>query len=108
MIGNFGFNDDDDAYVTYGLSGNGILQPPSFMIQEHLRSGTLVEILSSWRPRSIPIWAAYPRSRPLRLTCAHSAIGHRNWSSVSACGHQVRATGIVRRLALTRSLEHTA
>lgn len=62
--GKLGFN-DADAYVECGLTGTGILQPPRFMVGEHLRSGALVEILPQWRPRSLPISAIYPQSRHL-------------------------------------------
>ncbi|MGO4330410.1 LysR family transcriptional regulator [Cupriavidus sp. 2TAF22] len=64
MRGNVSFN-SLDAYVTYGLSGAGILQPPRFMIQEHLRSGALVELLPQWRPRPIPVAVVYPQNRHL-------------------------------------------
>lgn len=64
MEGKIGFN-DADAYVTYGLSGMGILQPPRFMVQEHLRTGALVEILPQWRPRPLPVSAVYPQNRHL-------------------------------------------
>lgn len=62
--GKLGFN-DADAYVECGLTGTGILQPPRFMVGEHLRSGALVEILPQWRPRTLPISAIYPQSRHL-------------------------------------------
>jgi LysR family transcriptional regulator for bpeEF and oprC len=64
MRGNVSFN-DADAYVAYGLSGAGMLQPPRFMIQEHLQSGALIELLPQWRPRPMPIAAVYPQSRHL-------------------------------------------
>jgi LysR family transcriptional regulator for bpeEF and oprC len=64
MQGKIGFN-DAEAYVTYGLSGMGILQPPRFMVLEHLRTGALVEILPQWRPRSLPVSAVYPQNRHL-------------------------------------------
>jgi LysR family transcriptional regulator for bpeEF and oprC len=64
MRGNVSFN-DADAYVAYGLSGAGMFQPPRFMVQEHLRSGALVELLPQWRPRPIPISAVYPQNRHL-------------------------------------------
>ena len=62
--GKVSFN-DADAYVTYGLSGAGMLQAPRFMVQEHLRSGALVELLPQWRPRPIPMAAVYPQNRHL-------------------------------------------
>ncbi|GAB7542548.1 LysR family transcriptional regulator [Cupriavidus sp. CuC1] len=64
MRGHISFN-DADAYVAYGLSGAAIFQPPRFMVQEHLRTGALVELLPQWRPRPFPIAAIYPQSRHL-------------------------------------------
>lgn len=64
MRGKVSFN-DADAYVSYGLSGAGMLQAPRFMVQEHLRSGALVELLPQWRPRPVPIAAVYPQNRHL-------------------------------------------
>lgn len=46
---------DADAYVTCGLQGFGIIQPPRFMVQAHLQSGALREVLPQWRPSPMPI-----------------------------------------------------
>lgn len=63
-VGKLSF-DDVDAYVECGLTGLGILQPPRFMIEEHLHVGSFVEILPQWKPSSLPVSAVYPRNRHL-------------------------------------------
>lgn len=56
---------DGDAYVTCGLQGFGLIQPPRFMVQQHLQSGALREVLPQWRPSSMPISVVYPHNRHL-------------------------------------------
>ncbi|WP_374335700.1 LysR family transcriptional regulator [Methyloversatilis sp.] len=56
---------DGDAYVACGLQGFGLIQPPRFMVQAHLQSGTLREVLPQWRPSSMPISVVYPHNRHL-------------------------------------------
>ncbi|MEM5366647.1 LysR family transcriptional regulator [Paraburkholderia azotifigens] len=56
---------DADAYVTCGLEGFGLIQPPLFMVLPHLRSGQLVEVLPDLKPLPMPISAVYPHSRHL-------------------------------------------
>ncbi|HEY1997086.1 LysR family transcriptional regulator [Paraburkholderia sp.] len=56
---------DADAYVTCGLEGFGLIQPPQFMVLPHLQSGQLVEVLPDLRPLPMPISAVYPHSRHL-------------------------------------------
>ncbi|MCY1267052.1 HTH-type transcriptional regulator DmlR [compost metagenome] len=41
---------DSKAYVQCSVSGFGIIQAPGLAVQEHLRTGALVEILASLRP----------------------------------------------------------
>lgn len=64
MMGKLSFH-DVDAYVECGLTGLGILQPPRFMIEEHLHLGSFVEVLPQWKPSSLPISAVYPQNRHL-------------------------------------------
>lgn len=64
MMGKLSFH-DVDAYVECGLTGLGILQPPRFMVQEHLSVGSFVEILPQWKPSSLPLSAVYPQNRHL-------------------------------------------
>ncbi len=56
---------DADAYVTCGLEGFGLIQPPLFMVLPQLRSGQLVEVLPELKPLPMPISAVYPHSRHL-------------------------------------------
>lgn len=56
---------DSDAYITCGLEGLGLIQPPRFMALPYLRSGQLVEVLSQWRAAPIPVSAVYPHNRHL-------------------------------------------
>ncbi|SRR5258708_3210725 len=48
---------DADAYVTCGASGFGMIQAPRFILAPYLKSGALLEVLSQWRPRPMPIAA---------------------------------------------------
>ncbi|WP_018410746.1 LysR family transcriptional regulator [Methyloversatilis thermotolerans] len=56
---------DGDAYVACGLQGFGLIQPPRFMVQPHLESGALREVLPQWRPSAMPISVVYPHNRHL-------------------------------------------
>jgi LysR family transcriptional regulator, regulator for bpeEF and oprC len=56
---------DADAYVTCGIEGFGLIQPPLFMVLPHLESGQLVEVLPELKPMPMPISAVYPHSRHL-------------------------------------------
>jgi LysR family transcriptional regulator, regulator for bpeEF and oprC len=56
---------DADAYVTCGLQGFGIIQPPRFMVQAHLQSGALREVLPQWQPSPMPISVVYLQNRHL-------------------------------------------
>ncbi|MCP4637521.1 MAG: LysR family transcriptional regulator [Methyloversatilis sp.] len=56
---------DSDAYVASSLQGFGLIQPPRFMVQAHLQSGALREVLPQWRPSSMPISVVYPHNRHL-------------------------------------------
>jgi LysR family transcriptional regulator for bpeEF and oprC len=56
---------DAEAYVMAGLSGAGIIQSPRFLLQPHLESGALIEVLPQWKPLPMPISAVYPHNRHL-------------------------------------------
>jgi LysR family transcriptional regulator, regulator for bpeEF and oprC len=56
---------DIEAYVTCGVTGAGVIQAPRFLLQTYLDDGSLVEILSKWKPLSIPLWALYLPNRQL-------------------------------------------
>lgn len=56
---------DSDAYLECALQGFGMLQAPSFMVQEHLKSGALIEVLPQWKPVPMPMSVVYLQSRHL-------------------------------------------
>lgn len=56
---------DSDAYLACGLQGFGMLQAPSFMVQEHLESGALVEVIPQWKPVAMPMSVVYLQNRHL-------------------------------------------
>lgn len=56
---------DGSAYVAAGLAGLGIIQAPSFMVQEHLADGRLRQILPAWETTSMPLHVVYPPNRHL-------------------------------------------
>lgn len=56
---------DGDAYVTAGLLGLGVLQGPSFMLQDHIARGTLVPVLAEWSVDPLPLHVVYPPNRHL-------------------------------------------
>ncbi|MBN3506270.1 putative multidrug efflux transcriptional regulator CeoR [Burkholderia cenocepacia] len=56
---------DADAYVTCGIEGFGLIQPPLFMVLPHLREGRLKEVLPGVKPLPMPISVVYPHSRYL-------------------------------------------
>ncbi|WP_260854615.1 LysR substrate-binding domain-containing protein, partial [Paraburkholderia sp. BCC1884] len=56
---------DADAYVTCGIEGFGLIQPPLFMVLPQLRSGELKEVLTGYKPLPMPLSVVYPHSRHL-------------------------------------------
>lgn len=56
---------DADAYVTCGIEGFGLIQPPLFMVLPQLREGRLKEVLPGVKPLPMPISVVYPHSRHL-------------------------------------------
>lgn len=67
MRGSIAVN-DAEAYLGSALNGLGIVQGARFMALPYLESGTLVEILSQWKPPPLPISAVYPHNRHLSAT----------------------------------------
>ncbi len=51
------------AVVDAALSGLGLCQLPDFYLEDHLRDGTLVEVLAEHRPQEEDVWAVYPHRR---------------------------------------------
>jgi len=60
------------AVVDAVLSGLGLCQLPDFYVQDHLRNGTLTEILANYRPKAEEVWAVYPHRRhvPMKVKLA--------------------------------------
>lgn len=56
---------DADAYLACGLQGFGMIQPPRFMVHEHLKTASLIEVLPQWQPAPLPISVVYLHNRHL-------------------------------------------
>ena len=56
---------DAENYVIGALRGCGLIQCPRFHVEDKLRTGQLVEVLSEWRSPDMPITALYPYRRQL-------------------------------------------
>ncbi|MDR3411547.1 MAG: LysR family transcriptional regulator [Formivibrio sp.] len=56
---------DSDAYVDCGLQGLGLIMPSRFMVQRHLESGALIEILPRLTLPTMPISVVYLHNRHL-------------------------------------------
>jgi LysR family transcriptional regulator for bpeEF and oprC len=56
---------DGDACLAAALSGAGIAQLPTYMVQEHIASGELVIVLGAYLSEDLPIHALYPQNRHL-------------------------------------------
>jgi DNA-binding transcriptional LysR family regulator len=61
--------DDGDALVAGAVAGLGLVHVPSYMAEQDVAQGRLVEVLSGVRPPLMPISIVYPgpRQPPLRL-----------------------------------------
>lgn len=57
--------DEGAGYVAAALAGLGIIQAPSFMIQEHIAAGRFVPLLTSWCSAPKPLHIVYPPNRHL-------------------------------------------
>lgn len=57
--------DEGSGYIAAGLAGLGILQAPSFMVQEHIGAGRLVPLLTDWCAQPKPLHIVYPPNRHL-------------------------------------------
>ncbi|HEV7259451.1 MAG TPA: LysR family transcriptional regulator [Bosea sp. (in: a-proteobacteria)] len=53
------------GYVAAALAGLGVIQVPSFMVQEHIAAGRLVPLLTSWCSAPKPLHLVYPPNRHL-------------------------------------------
>ncbi len=66
--GNLATN-NGDALLAAALAGQGIILQPTFIVQEALREGRLVTIMSDREPRRIDLHAVFPATRmmPVKL-----------------------------------------
>lgn len=60
-----------EAYIAACLAGLGLIQIPAYDVATHLDAGELVEVLSDFRPASLPVTLLYshrqPRSQRLQV-----------------------------------------
>ncbi|MES2260238.1 MAG: LysR family transcriptional regulator [Pseudomonadota bacterium] len=56
---------DSNAYVAAALAGLGVMQSTDFVVQPHIQSGRLVQVLGDWSTDPIPIHVVYPQNRHL-------------------------------------------
>jgi DNA-binding transcriptional LysR family regulator len=56
---------DAENYVVCALRGCGLIQLPRFHVEDELREGRLVEVLSDWPSPHFPLSALYPYHRQL-------------------------------------------
>lgn len=54
-----------ETYIACALAGMGLIQIPAFDVNDHLRSGELVEVMPSARPAPMPVQLVYPHRRHL-------------------------------------------
>jgi DNA-binding transcriptional LysR family regulator len=54
---------DEQAYLTCGLQGLGMIQPARIAAQPFLDSGLLREVLPQWKPVPMPVSVAYVKNR---------------------------------------------
>jgi LysR family transcriptional regulator for bpeEF and oprC len=54
-----------NAYVAAGLAGLGVMQAPSFMVHDHLKTGALLPVLPGWTSEPAPLHVVYPPNRHL-------------------------------------------
>lgn len=57
--------DNGDVLRCAALAGLGVVQMPTFIIDEDLAAGRLVPVLSDYTSGAVPIWAVYPHNRHL-------------------------------------------
>jgi DNA-binding transcriptional LysR family regulator len=54
-----------ESFLATALLGLGLVQIPYFHAEQALAQGTLVQVLSAWPPRPVPVSLLYPRNRQL-------------------------------------------
>jgi LysR family transcriptional regulator for bpeEF and oprC len=50
-------------YIKLGLDGSGLIQLAEILVEDHLRAGKLVEVLTDMRPAPVPVSLVYPHHR---------------------------------------------
>lgn len=50
-------------YIKMCLEGLGLVQLTEHIVSKHLAEGSLVEVLTDWRPPSVPVTLLYPHQR---------------------------------------------
>jgi LysR family transcriptional regulator, regulator for bpeEF and oprC len=56
---------DSNAYVEAGLAGLGIIQMTDYLVERHVDSGRMVQVLPDWLSDPLPIHVVYPQNRHL-------------------------------------------
>lgn len=56
---------EGSGYIAAALAGLGIIQVPTFMVQEHIAAGRLVPLLTNWCSSPKPLHIVYPPNRHL-------------------------------------------
>lgn len=59
---------DTDGYVACGLEGLGLIRAGSYMVQQHLASGRLQQVLADYPSPAVPLSILYPQNRHLSPT----------------------------------------
>lgn len=68
--GNFQ-SDNGDVLLELALDGAGLAQLPIWMVDEHLKSGRITQVLPTYVGKPLPFNAIYPQNRyvPLKVRC---------------------------------------
>jgi DNA-binding transcriptional LysR family regulator len=56
---------EGSGYVAAALAGLGVIQAPTFMVQEHIAGGRFVPLLTGWCSNPKPLHIVYPPNRHL-------------------------------------------
>jgi DNA-binding transcriptional LysR family regulator len=56
---------DSNAYLSAGLAGLGVMQAPTYMVQDPISSGELEPVLSDWCCEPVPMYVVYAPNRHL-------------------------------------------
>jgi len=70
---------DGEALVQGAAAGLGLIQAPTYLVEQEIKRGRLVEILQRYRPAPLPISLVYPSHRhiPLRVRALADALVER-------------------------------